>query len=636
MAAPNSKNTTADAIVGLRNIALTTFVLLLLYYGRSILIPIALAALLTFLFTPLVSRLERWIGRICAVITSALTVIFVMVFGVWILTHQLVDLAAKLPDYKVNIKTKLRSFKMPDDGIFSRLSQTIDELKQELPGADKPPAKSPETPALPKPSPEGVQKPGPAKEPAVPVQVVETHHSNPLTMAQDILGPVLDWFGVAGLVLLLFVFMSLQHEDLRSRFLRLVGQGRIGATRRAMDDAGARVSRYLLMQLIVNVTYGIPIAIGLYFIGVPNALLWGALATVLRFVPYIGPWIAASFPTIISLAVSTNWTMPLMTICLFIILELVLNNVMEPWLYGSSTGVSSLALIVAAIFWASLWGPVGLILATPLTVCLVVIGRHVPRMAFLSVMLSDEEALTPAEECYQRLLSVGLNEASELTDGFVKANSLTALYDTVLIPVVTAAEMDYRREALEDRQRTSVEQGIRDIVEELGTRPALPSKRDPDQVVAENSPPQPSPPPPDWKIHCIPARGERDELAGGMLAQLLEQQGYQAESAAWNVMANELVENVAKAEADAVCISVIPPSTVIHARYLATKLRARLPKLKIIVGLWGVSENVTDAAQRLRDAGVDEVVTSLADAVVQVGKFAHTLPLDEPNEPVAA
>jgi predicted PurR-regulated permease PerM len=219
--------------------------------------------------------------------------------------------------------------------------------------------------------------------------------------------------------------MLLQREDLRGRLIRLIGQGRISTTTRAMDDAGARVSRYLLMQLVVNVAYGVPVAVGLSFIGVPNAILWGAFATILRFIPYVGPWIAAAFPITLSLAVSPGWMMPLLTIGLFVVLELLSNNVMEPWLYGSSTGVSPIALIVAAVFWTWLWGPVGLVLATPLTVCLVVMGRHVPRLSFLSVLLSDEDALTPAQDCYHRLLTVGEQDEMELVESYLKANSLT-------------------------------------------------------------------------------------------------------------------------------------------------------------------------------------------------------------------
>ena len=241
------------------------------------------------------------------------------------------------------------------------------------------------------------------------------------------------------------------------------------------------------MQLVVNVSYGIPVAIGLYFIGVPNAVLWGAFATVLRFIPYIGPWIGAAMPVALSLAVSPSWTMPLLTIGLFVVLELLSNNVMEPWLYGSSTGVTPIALIVAAVFWTWLWGPVGLILSTPLTVCLVVMGRHVPRLSFLSVLLSDEEALTPAEDCYHRLLTVGEQDELEFVEAYLKANSLMALYDSVFIPVIIATETDHRLELLDDEQRLLVEQSLRDIIEDLGALPQVESKIAVLKAVAENA-----------------------------------------------------------------------------------------------------------------------------------------------------
>jgi methylmalonyl-CoA mutase cobalamin-binding subunit len=399
-----------------------------------------------------------------------------------------------------------------------------------------------------------------------------------------------------------------------------------------MEDAGHRVSRYLLMQLVVNITFGSILAIGLFFIGMPNAILWGAFATVLRFIPYIGPWIAAAFPIILSLAVSPTWMMPLLALGLFVLLELISNNVIEPWLYGSSTGVSSIALIVAAVFWTWLWGPIGLLLSTPLTVCLVVMGRHVPRLAFFSILLSDEQALTPAEECYHRLLSVGLNEASEVADTYVKENSLTALYDSVLIPVITAAETDYQRAALDTEQRDSVEQGIRDIVEDFSTRPRSESQLPADQMVAEQSPPPV--PAPAWRVYCLPARAERDELAGAMLAQLLQQQGFEAQNVPAKLVVGEMVKLVDEADVDAACISVIAPTTVIHARYLCVKLRAQLPNLKIAIGLWGATENITQAAQRLRDSGANEVVTTLADAVVQLAKLTPVSDVEMTPEPM--
>ncbi|MHB9009988.1 MAG: AI-2E family transporter, partial [Limisphaerales bacterium] len=328
---PKLKSSTAaaSALVGIWTVSLTAFILAALYLAADLLIPLALAALLTFLLAPLVTRLERWIGRVGAVLLVVTLILAATGTAGWVLTRQLVDLAARLPDYKENIQTKLRSFKMPTGGRFARFSETVEELKKDLPGAE---------------APDITQQPGkpatavltePTLDPTVSVRVIETTKANPFQILQAIIAPLLGPLGTSALVLLLVIFMLLKREDLRSRFIRLAGQGRISATSRAMDDAGVRVRRYLLMQLVVNVTYGIPVAIGLYFIGVPNALLWGASATLLRFIPYVGPWIGAAIPIALSLAVSSGWLMPLLTLGLFVVLELLSNNVMEPWLYGS-------------------------------------------------------------------------------------------------------------------------------------------------------------------------------------------------------------------------------------------------------------------------------------------------------------
>ena len=344
MKPPKTKSDAASALVGIRNVLLTAFVVAILYFARDLLIPLALAALLTFLLAPLVSRLERWMGRIAAVLLVAAMIFSVIAMAGWVLTRQLVDLAARLPDYKVNIETKIRSLQLPSGGVFKRLSQTVEELKKDLRGSDEPTVSQssgkPDTAvALPAKAP-----------PKLPVQVVETSEANPLQLLQVIISPLLGPLGTTGLVVLLVIFMLLKREDLRSRLIRLIGQGNISVTTRAMDDANQRVSRYLLMQFVVNVIYGTAVAIGLFFIGVPNAILWGAFATALRFIPYIGPWIAAAFPVILSLAVSPSWMMPLITLGLFVLLELICSNMIEPWLYGSSTGVSSIALVVAAVF----------------------------------------------------------------------------------------------------------------------------------------------------------------------------------------------------------------------------------------------------------------------------------------------
>ena len=633
MQTPKSKTAGADALVGLWTITLTAFVIAGLYFTRELLIPLALAALLTFLLAPLVTRLERWIGRVAAVLFAVCLIFSVLGVAGYLLTRQLVDLATKLPDYKVNIEAKLHAFDAPRGGSLSKFSAAVEEIKKELPGNSEAPAPvvtqepgKPET---------AVATPPTPVTPAVPVKVVETSKGKPIDLMKAIVAPLLGPLGTAALVLLLVIFMLLQREDLRSRFIRLIGQGRISATARAMEDAGDRVSRYLRMQLLVNVTFGACVAVGLYFIGVPNALLWGSLGAGLRFIPYIGPWIATVLPTAVALAVSPAWLMPLLTVALFIVIELVVANAVEPLLYGKHTGISSIALIVAAVFWTWLWGPLGLMLSTPLTVCLVVMGRHVPRLSFLSTLLSDEEALTPAQECYHRLLIDGLDEASALAETFVKENSLTALYDTVLIPVVSAAEMDHRRDALDAEQRTAVDQGVRDMVEDFGERPMPASKKDADQLVAEHVPVLPLPAL-DCRLYCLPARAERDEIAGQMLAQIMETAGAEVKVAPARLNVGELLERTTAAEVDVVCISVVAPSTVIHARYLASKLRARLTNLKIVVGLWGATENLTEAAQRLRDSGADEVVTTLADAAVQIAKLAPRVSEEMTPAPIPA
>ena len=611
MALPINKVSSAESLATIANVVVSAFIFAMLYFGRELLVPLALAALLTFMLAPLVTWLQRWLGRVGAVLL-VVAMMFAATGAVgWVLTRQAVDLANKLPGYKENIRTKLRSIEVPDEGPFSKLSETWEELKKDLPGGANEGITRGET---------GDRE---TDTKTIPVEVVSGRNES-LEFMQVILAPVLGPLGTVALVLLLLVFMLLQREDLRNRMIRLIGQGRISATSRAMDDAGSRVSKYLLMQLVVNVTYGIPVAIGLYFIGVPNAILWGALATVLRFIPYVGPWIAAAFPILLSLAVSPGWITPLLTISLFIVLELISNNVLEPWLYGSSTGVTPIALIVAALVWTWLWGPVGLVLATPLTVCMVVMGRHIPKLAFLGIVLSDEEALTPAEDCYQRLLRVGEHDEMELVDTYLKTNPLSALFDSVLIPVIAAAETDQRLELLETEQLEFIEQGMSDILDDLEVR--LPAVSPEAEAATEM----------DFHVCCIPAKAYRDQLAGDMMVQLLRQKGYPVRNASSKMVSSELVGWVGEEQADVVCISVVPPSTILHARYLCSKLHARFPQLMIIVGLWGRPEQGPEALKSLRDSGADDIVTTVAEAAERVTARASqrgAMPSNSASEP---
>lgn len=335
------KSDSSGALAGIWAILLMAFVMAVLYVGRDVLIPLALAALITFLLSPLIGRLERFLGRVIAVLL-VVVLLFLLVGGLgWILTTQAIDLAARLPDYQATIEAKVRALQAPIAGRFSRLTNSLEELQKQLPGQAQANSAAPQQPR--KKQFEGQSLAEATAQRPVPVRLVESE-SRLARFASAALNAVLSPLGTAALVLLLVVFMLLKREDLRGRFIRLVGHGRISATAHAMHDASERVARYLSMQLTVNLVYGLCVAMGLYFIGVPNAALWGVLGGILRFIPYVGPWIGAAMPLLLSFAVSSSWWTPALTLGLFVVLESINSNAVEPWLYGSSTGVSSIAL----------------------------------------------------------------------------------------------------------------------------------------------------------------------------------------------------------------------------------------------------------------------------------------------------
>jgi predicted PurR-regulated permease PerM/methylmalonyl-CoA mutase cobalamin-binding subunit len=598
----------AEALSGIRNVVLTSALLAGLYFGREVLIPLSLAALITFLLAPLVTRLERWLGKVLPVLLAMSLVLGGAVSVGWVLGRQALDLADQLPGYKENLRTKIRSIRSPEGGALDKLSETVDDLKKELPGGDDKKRR--------------LESGADEEVPPIPVEVVEDSSGSPMEEFRAVAAPVLGPLGTSALVFLLATFMLLKRNDLVGRIIRLIGQGRISATTRAMDEAATRVRRYLLMQLVVNVCYGIPLAVGLHFIGVPNALLWGALAAGLRFIPYIGPWIAAAFPILLSLAVSPGWTAPLLTLGLFIALELVSNNVLEPWLYGASTGVSSIALIVAAVFWTWLWGPVGLVLATPFTVCLVVMGRHIPQLSFLSVVLGEEQALTPAEDFYHRLLKQGEHDETELAESILKTSSVTELYDSILIPVLLACEDDHRTGAIDTDQRGRIAKALGELVGDLAERYVLPV----DDGAGTTHHPA-------CRVRCIAARAERDEIASEMVAHVLVQQGFDAAIVPGVRVTRELILALERELPDIVCISVVEPSKAIHARNLGERIRRALPEQRIVVGLWGRSDEPADEARMLREAGVEECFTRLADFSAFADRLASHLA--EETEPPA-
>jgi hypothetical protein len=413
--------------------------------------------------------------------------------------------------------------------------------------------------------------------------------------------------------MLLLIFMLLNREGLTSRVIRLVGQGRIRATTLAMNDASDRISHYLTMQLIINCFFGLTLTIGLYSIGVPNAVLWGVLLVVLRFIPYIGTWLAAAIPVILSFVISTSWMTPLLTLSLYLCLDLISTNFLEPHFYGASTGSSSTALIIAAVFWTLLWGPVGLLLAIPLTVCLVVIGSHVPQLEFLSILLGDDQALEVHEECYHRLLTEDSNEGMVLVEKYLKENSLVVLYDAVMVPLLVKVETDLRAGDLDFEKSQLLYQGIHDIVDDLTEFPAVASPpKEPQEITQINS---------TCRILCLPIRSLRNEIAGEMLTQLLLQQYSNVENVLIDLKNTKTFGFVAENNIDVICIVILLPSTLLQAKALCKKLRTLTSQAKIMICLLGSQKDEEALAEKILAVGANITVASLADALVQIEKL---------------
>ena len=582
--------------ISLVTIALVTAAL---YFGREVLIPLALAILISFILTPSVQRLQKArLGRVPAVL-----LVVVLAFGGiaavgWMMGAQIVDFAETLPKYEQNIRTKARALHGGGASRLDQAKQTVEHLQEEIGIA------SPKAPTTPEARLEGKSRVPPTSAAPVPVTVVEPP-ATPLTVLRTTLFPLLGPLGTAGLVLIFVIFMLIQREDLRDRLLRLIGQGRLNTSTQALDEAAQRVSRYLLMQSLINGGTGTAVAIGLFFIGVPNAILWGLFAGVLRFIPYLGPWIAASLPILISLAVFPGWEKPFLTLGLFLLIELVSNNVVEPLVYGSETGISTIGILVSAVFWTWLWGPVGLLMATPLTVCLVVMGRYVPQLQFLDVLLGDQPPLPIEAQVYHRLLAMDSAEVGTLLESCMKERTVAEFYDKVLIPALILAERDRHRGELSPERQEFIDTTMRDWIEELAGRTvedgSLGIERADGGVVAE-------------RLVCVPAHDVADELAGHMFAQLAVRGGTPA-VLEYDMPRSEVLRSLAEIGAEQVFISALAPFAYAQAREVCRDLRAHFPGLRIVVALWDLRSEAERYRKRLTAAGADEVVASLEDAV---------------------
>ncbi|HXA64308.1 MAG TPA: AI-2E family transporter [Bryobacteraceae bacterium] len=588
-----------------------------LYFAREIFVPFAFALILTFLLTPVVAFLQRLrIGRVVSVLLTVL-VTFAVAGGIgWVIMNQLVDVVTDLPLYRENIRAKIEALHTPVKGQLGQAAESVKEIVREVTG---PEATSPAAP----PPRRNLKQLGGSPAPASPVAVrmVEAPTSG-WAQLRDLGMPVLVPLGLAGVVVIFTVFMLLKREDLRNRLLRLVGLGQLKVMTQALDDAATRVSRYMLLQFLVNAGFGALFGFSLYLIGVPNPLLWGALAGILRIVPYVGTLAAATLPIGLSLAVFDGWLKPLLVFLLVAGLELIIGNVVEPWLYGAHVGISSLALLVTAVFWTVLWGPAGLILSTPLTVCVVVLGRYVPHLSFLHILLGDEPVLGPEAQIYQRLLAMDQQEAHTIVDQFMKGRPLIELYDSVLIPALSMAEQDRHKGAIDAAREDFLFLSINEMIAEFSEyQPAADISSEEDAPTLEDAQQF------SGRVVCLSAHDQADEITAAMLAQLLQQKGFAVLSfSSTGESPNDWLKAIDAKPGDVVCISALPPYAFAPARVMCKQIRERFPKLKVVVCVWGFSGDTHKAKARFERTQPHRLSTSLAEALGHVQELVGPKP----------
>jgi predicted PurR-regulated permease PerM len=627
---PFKARTTEELIALLGAVAtavLAVIIISMLYFGRDIFVPVALAILLSFVLAPLVGILQRiHVPRGLAVV-SVVVLAFALIFAIGsLLASQLTQLAGDLPSYQSTISEKIQSFRdtKAGRGTLERASDMLKDLSKEL---DKPkdtvPARAPgslsNTSVPPTPVPVEVRQPDPGA----------------LESLRSLISPLIHPLATTGIIIIFVIFILIQREDLRNRLIRLAGSSDLQRTTAALDDAASRLSKLFLTQLILNGAFGAVIGTGLWFIGTPSAILWGILAAALRFVPYIGAVIAAAFPLALAVAIDPGWTMLLWTLALFLVVEPVVGHVVEPMVYGHSTGLSPVAVVASATFWTALWGPIGLVLATPLTVCLVVLGRHVERLEFLDVMFGDRPALSPPEIFYQRMLAGDPTEAAEKAEEFLKERSLVSYYDEVALKGLQLAQADAERGALDQERLTKIRDAVSEFASDLSDqddRPPTKGNATTDaeassavESVTENAANENLPVlsketlPPEWQgehpVLCVAGRSLIDESAAILLAQLSTAHGLAARVEGAAALSTTNVFRLDTTGVAIVCLVYLDAAGPAHMRYSVRRLRRKLPSGTTVL-VCCVTDVDSAALELLREgAKADLIAASLGEAV---------------------
>jgi predicted PurR-regulated permease PerM len=545
-----------------------------LYFGRAVLIPITLSVLLSFLLAPLVTTLRRLhLGQFLSIFLAVLVTVLVLAGIGALIAAQIVQLAADLPQYQEAIEQKVETVQEKTVGRADLLMRRASTALQRV---------TPTPPPAP-PQPRGRRS---RNAPAVPTPV-EFHATAPTTLqlAQKAFAPVIAPLETGFIVLVVTIFILLQREDLRDRLISVFGSEDLHRTTTAINDASERLSRYFVAQLGVNVSVGAIISIGLAGIGVPGALLFGAVAALLRFVPYIGIWIAAVLATVLAAAIQPQWTMAVSTLILFIVVDVTAGQFAEPMVYGRRSGLSPLAVVVAAIFWTWLWGPVGLVLSTPLTLCIVTLGRYVDRLNFLTILLGDQPALTPAQMCYQRLLADDPHEALLQADRLLAGMPLIDYYEQVVLEGLRFARNDALRGVLPPAQLARIDQALLDIVEDLeSVDDSRHVNADPGNAEGATQTPAATAGP--EAVLCVPGRGAFDEVVAAIVAQLLGRRGVVCETTSYEQVRSTRAAMVDAHDTRAICVvSLDAPESPPYLRNLVRRLRERTAQAVIIVGV---------------------------------------------------
>jgi len=633
---------------GLGIVGMTALIIAALYVGREVFVPVALAILLSFVLAPLIRLLQKaHVPRALAVVGVVLVAFAGITALATVMATQVTQLAGDLPRYQATMREKVQSLRGSAAGssALERAADVLQDLGKEL---DRPHAGTspPANPLTPNSVPATETKP-------IPVEVRQPDPGALQTLGAFIT-PLIHPAATTGIVIIFVIFILLQREDLRNRLIRLAGSHDLQKTTAALDDAARRLSKLFLTQLALNAAFGVVIGIGLFFIGVPSPVLWGILAAILRFVPYIGAFISAAFPLALAAAVDPGWSMLLMTAALFIVVEPIAGHVVEPLVYGHSTGLSPVAVVVSATFWTWLWGPIGLVLATPLTVCLVVLGRHVEQLEFLDVMLGDRPALSPPEIFYQRMLAGDPAEAADVAEEFLKERSLSVYYDEVALAGLRLARADALRGVLDEARLERVRDTVEELVDDLSDHPDQEPESgrtdDPEAAAAVEASADgsgtaglPTLVPEDLDprfqgetpILCIAGQSPVDEAAALMLAQVLTKHGLKARVESAASLSVQAVARIDDAGIAMVCLSYLDAGSPAHMRYAVRRLRRKMPRARILLGCW-VEGMDAAAAVALREAArADLVATTLREAVALSVQLARAEATGASRGPVA-